>query len=60
LILRKGFLTLDKNPLGGFKWKHMKNLGGCLQMDVSVKAIWAGHFCGFVGASLTSTLSKTT
>ena len=40
-------MVLDKNPLGVFKYEHMKMLGDFAQMSISVKAYWVGHFWGF-------------
>jgi len=36
----------------------MKEFGGFVQMNVSVKANWVDHFHGFVGATPTSTLQR--
>jgi hypothetical protein len=30
-------MALDKNPLGVFKYEHIKRLGGFSQMGISVK-----------------------
>jgi len=38
----------------------MKELGVFMQISVSIKAEWVGHFRGFAGATLTSTLPDTT
>ena len=47
-------------PSGSFLSEHMKELDGFVQMSVSIKAGWFGHFHGFVGVTLTSTLPEST
>jgi hypothetical protein len=60
LILRETWPTFDKNLLSKLEvWTHEKNQCFC-KMGIIVIDDWVTHFRVFVGATLTSSLLKTT